>query len=741
MGRAKPGMEDDRPVVYDCKMPSFISSFDEGKVKLSRNLPTETSLADSKVERSVRDLDHYVTRSNSALSLNGDERDSEEDDEEEERSGEEEKDAESNNNNNSNGGEGERRRRASAVEILRRNFGTTVSKSSSLRLNTNSRVQYNADNENDEGNANLTTDQGTGCGDYETGEEETKNERPSNRQVELTASDLRGVEFLNASRNRHHSCAGNSNKITVDESFRAKEHVYCTVYCIANDNYRRDVEIIEHYDETPAALVSDEEELEMGQSTDSSPEPEPYTLGDLVDPRGVLGRRLSREQAVVWAALQCCRVCLEEKTIAPLHCCRKAVCDECLKLYVSSQVRVGRAYISCPIPECSGFLEEGVVISHLANEDVAKYRYFVELSQLDSSTKPCPQCSQFTSLKTNNPNRTEHKYKIQCSKCQFVWCFKCHAPWHNGLKCRDYRRGDKLLRNWASVIEHGQRNAQKCPECKIHIQRTEGCDHMTCTQCNTNFCYRCGERYRHLRFFGDHTSNLSVFGCKYRYLPDKPHLRRLIRGSVCVSKVLIAPLLLLLALVLGALSLVIGLLASEPFREADEDLESEVNLNNSMLTEEEREEIQQELAKLEEEINTLRQVLFSKEKQHSDLKQKLGITPLSEFRNNFSRGWHDMQTSTAYKKTSETLSTAGQKTSAAFSTLGTAITRKFGDMRNSPSFKSFEEKVENTVTNIKTKVGGPGPGGSFEEVLSSTANASSQDTPTNNLTDTSERPC
>lgn len=68
---------------------------------------------------------------------------------------------------------------------------------------------------------------------------------------------------------------------------------------------------------------------------------------------------------------------------------------------------------------------------------------------------------------------------------------------------------------------------------KIHIQRTEGCDHMTCSQCNTNFCYRCGERYRQLRFFGDHTSNLSIFGCKYRYLPERPHLRRLVRGSVC----------------------------------------------------------------------------------------------------------------------------------------------------------------------------------------------------------------
>ncbi|XP_022622965.1 tumor protein D53 isoform X3 [Seriola dumerili] len=202
-----------------------------------------------------------------------------------------------------------------------------------------------------------------------------------------------------------------------------------------------------------------------------------------------------------------------------------------------------------------------------------------------------------------------------------------------------------------------------------------------------------------------------------------------------------------------------GFLDSEPLREADEDLVSEVNLNNSMMTEEEREEIQQELAKLEEEINTLRQVLSSKEKQHAELKQKLGITPLSELKNNFSRGWHDMQSSTAYKKTSETLSTAGQKTTAAFSTLGTAITRKFGDMRsnsigysirqsmsmptmrNSPSFKSFEEKVETTVSTIKTKVGGTATGGSFEEVLSSAANASSQDTPTNNLTDSSERPC
>ncbi|KAM6915259.1 E3 ubiquitin-protein ligase RNF217 [Xenentodon cancila] len=547
MGRANSVMEDDGPIAEACNMPSFISSFEEGRVKLSRNVATvQTSLAEGKVERPLKDLSRRVIRrSNSRFSLDGGH-----------GSEEEERDAEGNNNNNCNSGEGARRR-ASAVEILRRNFGD--SKSSSLHLN---RMHCGNDHEPSEGSISndIKHVHGAECGDCrksegETGHSGAKNEPTSS---ELTTSDVRGVEYLTVADECHRTCDNESNKSTLSESFSAKEHVYCTVYCIANDSHRTDAEITERHDDT---ATSDATEIDMGQVSDPSPEPVLYSMGDLVDPFGDISHRLYREQAGAESSFQSCRVCLEENTIASLPCCGKAVCDECLKLYVSSQVRVGKALINCPIPECSGTLEEGLVISHLSNEEVAKYQYFLELSQLDSSTKPCPQCSKFTSLKNHNLNRSEHKYKIQCSNCQFVWCFKCHAPWHNGLKCRDYRKGDKLLRTWASVIEHGQRNAQKCPQCKIHIQRTEGCDHMTCTQCNTNFCYRCGERYRHLRFFGDHTSNLSVFGCKYRYLPDKPHLRRLIRGSVCATKVLIAPVVILLVIVLGALALVIGLVA------------------------------------------------------------------------------------------------------------------------------------------------------------------------------------
>ena len=45
--------------------------------------------------------------------------------------------------------------------------------------------------------------------------------------------------------------------------------------------------------------------------------------------------------------------------------------------------------------------------------------------------------------------------------------------WHEGVNCKEYKKGDKLLRHWASEIEHGQRNAQKCPKCKVQLGQVE----------------------------------------------------------------------------------------------------------------------------------------------------------------------------------------------------------------------------------------------------------------------------
>ncbi|XP_049674004.1 tumor protein D53 isoform X3 [Accipiter gentilis] len=123
-----------------------------------------------------------------------------------------------------------------------------------------------------------------------------------------------------------------------------------------------------------------------------------------------------------------------------------------------------------------------------------------------------------------------------------------------------------------------------------------------------------------------------------------------------------------------------GLLETQSLHEADEDVVTDVDFTN-MISEEEKEELKIELAKLEDEISTLRQVLAAKEKHLVEIKQKLGISLMNELKQNFSKSWHDMQTTSAYKKTHETLSHAGQKATAAISNVGTAISKKFGDMR------------------------------------------------------------
>lgn len=166
------------------------------------------------------------------------------------------------------------------------------------------------------------------------------------------------------------------------------------------------------------------------------------------------------------------------------------------------------------------------------------------------------------------------------------------------------------------------------------------------------------------------------------------------------------------------------LLRTDPVPEEGEDVAATIGANEP-LSEEEREELRRELTKVEEEIQTLSQVLAAKEKHLAEIKRKLGINSLQELKQNLAKGWQDVTATSAYKKTSETLSQAGQKASAAFSSVGSVITKKLEDVKNSPTFKSFEEKVEN----LKSKVGGSKPaGGDFGDVLNSTANASATTT-------------
>lgn len=47
-----------------------------------------------------------------------------------------------------------------------------------------------------------------------------------------------------------------------------------------------------------------------------------------------------------------------------------------------------------------------------------------------------------------------------------------------------------------------------CPNCNAHIEKSEGCNHMTCYYCEFQFCWICGGTYT-----SDHFMALNPFGC------------------------------------------------------------------------------------------------------------------------------------------------------------------------------------------------------------------------------------
>ncbi|XP_052742311.1 tumor protein D52 isoform X2 [Bicyclus anynana] len=117
-----------------------------------------------------------------------------------------------------------------------------------------------------------------------------------------------------------------------------------------------------------------------------------------------------------------------------------------------------------------------------------------------------------------------------------------------------------------------------------------------------------------------------------------------------------------------------------------------------------RAEWSRELARVEDEIATLRTVLQSKIRQSSDLKRKLGITVWKEITEDVNQGLKNVKESQVYQKTESVIKSTAEKTTSILGGFTAGVSSKLGQMRNSDSFRSIEERVGSAYENVKGKV-------------------------------------
>ncbi|CAF0995892.1 unnamed protein product [Adineta ricciae] len=260
-------------------------------------------------------------------------------------------------------------------------------------------------------------------------------------------------------------------------------------------------------------------------------------------------------------AMKPCPICLELAVLQSTSCCTFQCCGICWRAHVSATINDGRIQVPCISSDCSKYLTKESIVNFIRYDAPSHERYlklYINANQ-NPRAKTCPRCSRLYSLDEINRNLSKKSNKkssskkdankkipkqVQCSECSLVWCFRCAAPWHENMTCKQFVKGDKLLLKWIKQKNEDQWNARKCPKCSSFIQRAGGCPHMTCSSCQCEFCYLCGRRYVKIPVIGSHGNKFSVFGCPYNLHPEKPWLRRTIRGSIATGAVVASPIVL-----------------------------------------------------------------------------------------------------------------------------------------------------------------------------------------------------
>jgi E3 ubiquitin-protein ligase RNF14 len=78
--------------------------------------------------------------------------------------------------------------------------------------------------------------------------------------------------------------------------------------------------------------------------------------------------------------------------------------------------------------------------------------------------------------------------------CEFAFCKLCHASWHEEhVWCFKERIEAEVNAEEMASLDFIRATTTACPTCTSPISKIEACNHMTCGQCRSHFCYLCSQ--------------------------------------------------------------------------------------------------------------------------------------------------------------------------------------------------------------------------------------------------------
>ncbi|XP_029413063.1 ranBP-type and C3HC4-type zinc finger-containing protein 1 isoform X5 [Nannospalax galili] len=193
-----------------------------------------------------------------------------------------------------------------------------------------------------------------------------------------------------------------------------------------------------------------------------------------------------------------CPVCYS--VLAPgeavvLRECLHTFCRECLQGTIRNSQE---AEVSCPFIDntysCPGKLLEREIRALLPPED---YQRFLDLSMSIAENRSTfsyhcktPDCRGWCFFE-------DDVNEFACPVCSRVNCLLCKAI-HERMNCKEYQddlalraQNDVAARQTTEMLRVmlQQGEAMHCPQCRIVVQKKDGCDWIRCTVCHTEICW------------------------------------------------------------------------------------------------------------------------------------------------------------------------------------------------------------------------------------------------------------
>ncbi|KAF2471155.1 RWD-domain-containing protein [Lindgomyces ingoldianus] len=192
---------------------------------------------------------------------------------------------------------------------------------------------------------------------------------------------------------------------------------------------------------------------------------------------------------------------------------KKDVVKRFAEMRRKKKIEADKTIVNCPRKWCQGF----------ARSD--KYPKITDVTLLeDSDSEPEPEPEPEAHAVPPNPPEPEpepepsknQEHDIEkrpggvstdrlaiCEDCNLAFCSVCLASWHGDFVYCGPRKEAELSEEDQASLNFILAHTSPCPYCSVPSQKMHGCNHMTCSQCKTHFCYLCsswldpGNPYEH----------------------------------------------------------------------------------------------------------------------------------------------------------------------------------------------------------------------------------------------------